>query len=119
MTKKLAVEVNSGYLEDKDIVALREQGLLMCPNPAKWLFRVDLNGSQAIVGFPKFCTVGVGFLVEEDWNTNLPYKCLAEEIWNHIKHNKGDDSISDEDCVEAIRLIQAAAKLYEEKGGVA
>lgn len=74
-----------------------------------WEFRVRLSETQAIVGFPKFFTIGIGFAVEDDWNTNLPYTCTAEQIYDHIEHNKGDDAISREDCLEAIRIVQAAA----------
>lgn len=75
-----------------------------------WQYRVRLSDTQSIVGFPKFFTVGIGFAVEEDWNTNLPYTSDAEEIYAHIEHNKGDDSISREDCVVAIRMIQEAVR---------
>ena len=68
-----------------------------------------LSEIQAIVGFPKFFTVGIGFAQEEDWNTNLPFTCDADEIYEHIAHNEGDDSISREDCIAAIRLVQEAA----------
>ena len=74
-----------------------------------WEYRVRLSETQAVVGFPKFTTIGIGFAVEEDWNTNLPYFCSTEEIFDHIRHNKGDDAISDADVIEAIRLVQAAA----------
>ena len=73
-----------------------------------WAYRVRLSETQAIVGFPKFFTVGVGFAQEEDWNTNLPYTCGTEEIYEHIAHNKGDDSISREDCLTAIQMVQQA-----------
>lgn len=73
-----------------------------------WAYRVKLSDRQAIVGFPKFSTVGIGFAVEEDWNTNLPYTCGVDEIWKHVAHNKGDDTIVDADCVEAIRMVRAA-----------
>ena len=75
-----------------------------------WAYRVKLSDAQAIVGFPKFGTVGIGFAQEEDWNTNLPFTCGAEEIYDHIEHNKGDDSITREDCLTAIRMIQDAVK---------
>lgn len=75
-----------------------------------WAFRVRLSEKQAIVGFPKFSTVGIGFAQEEDWNTNFPYTCDAEEIYQHIEHNKADDAISREDCLTAIRMIQDAIK---------
>jgi hypothetical protein len=74
-----------------------------------WSYRVRLTDTQAILGFPKFGTIGIGFAQEEDWNTNLPYTCGAEEIFDHIAHNKGDHEISREDCLQAIRLVQEAA----------
>ncbi len=73
-----------------------------------WQYRVRLSDAQAIVGFPKFFSIGIGFAVEEDWNTNLPYTCGTEEIYEHIEHNKGDDAISREDCLAAIRMVQDA-----------
>lgn len=76
-----------------------------------WTYRVRLSDRQAIVGFPKFGTIGIGFAQEEDWNTNLPYTCDTEEIYDHIAHNKGDDAISRNDCLAAIRLIQAAIEV--------
>jgi hypothetical protein len=75
-----------------------------------WAYRVRVSEEQAILGFPKFGTVGVGFAQEEDWNTNLPYTAPTQEIWNHIKHNKGDDAIADITCIEAIEMIQAAVR---------
>jgi len=85
--------------------------LMLTPaiNEDYWTYRVRLSEKQSIVGFPKFLTIGIGFAQEEDWNTNLPYTCGAEEIYEHISHNKGDDSITREDCIEAVRMIQAAA----------
>lgn len=74
-----------------------------------WSYRVRLSETQAIVGFPKFLTIGVGFAVEEDWNTNLPYTIAADAIFEHIKHNKGDDAIRDEDVLTAIELVRQAA----------
>ena len=74
-----------------------------------WSYRVIVGEHQAVVGFPKFTTIGIGFAVEEDWNTNLPYTCSTEAIWEHIRDNKGDAAIPDEWCVEAIRMVQEAA----------
>ena len=79
-----------------------------------WAYRVVVGEHQAVVGFPKFSTIGIGFAVEEDWNTNLPYGCGDDRIYNHIRHNKGDDAIPAEWCLEAIRMIQAAAR--EDRG---
>src|SRR5262249_590019 len=76
-----------------------------------WTWRVKLSDTQAIVGFPKFTTIGIGFAQEEDWNTNLPYTCETEEIFQHIAHNKGNEAIGDDACREAIRMVQAAARV--------
>ena len=53
-----------------------------------FIARVVLYQDQAICIFPKFFTIGCGFAKEEDWNTNLPIRCDAEEIYAHIEHNK-------------------------------
>jgi hypothetical protein len=74
-----------------------------------WSYRVLLSERQAVVAFPKFTTIGIGFAVEEeDWNTNLPWTCPPREIFDHIIHNKGDDAIADLDVLEAIAMIQFA-----------
>jgi len=78
-------------------------------NEDYWTFRVKLYKDQAMLGFPKFSTIGIGFAQEEDWNTNLPYSCDTEKIFNHIKHNKLYPEISDDDCRKAIEMIQDAA----------
>lgn len=85
-------------------------GVMLTPaiNESYWSYRVLLSPGQAIVGFPKFFTIGIGFAVEEDWNTNLPHDCGTEEIFQHIADNKGDDAIPDNDVRAAIRLIQEA-----------
>lgn len=81
-----------------------------------WAYRVVVGDDQAIVGFPKYTTIGIGFAKEEDWNTNLPYTCGTEEIWHHIDHNKGDDAIPDERCIEAIRMVQEAVNADRHPG---
>ena len=95
----------------KDLTPIlgNENHLMMMTPPIGddyWTYRVKLSDKQAIIGFPKFSTIGISFEKEEDWNTNLPFSCPAEEIFGHIKINKGDDSILDEDCIKAIRMIQ-------------
>lgn len=76
-----------------------------------WSHRVRLTDRQSLIAFPKFFTVGIGFALEDgDWNCNLPFTCDAEEIYEHIKHNRGDDAITREDCVAAIRLLQEAVR---------
>lgn len=79
-----------------------------------WAYRVIVGEHQAVLGFPKFGTIGIGFAIEDDWNTNLPYTSDTQTIWNHIKRNKGDDNIPDAWCIEAIQMIQAA--VHEDRG---
>ena len=81
-----------------------------------WVLRVPLSDTQAIVTFPKFFTFGIGFQEEEDWNTNLPYNQSAECIFDHISHNKGDDKISDADCIAAINLIKETIEQMKQTG---
>lgn len=74
-----------------------------------WSYRVKLTERQAVIGFPKFGVVGIGFAVEAvDWNRNLSSGASAESIAEHIRINKGDDSIDDADVVAAVKLIQEA-----------
>jgi hypothetical protein len=109
--KKVKIELNPKFIKAKDeFVALDgKTGIMTTPPLDKdyWMIRVQLSENQAIVAFPKFRTLGIGFQIEEaSWNTNLPYTFPAKKIYEHIKINKGDDSISDEECIKAIRLIQ-------------
>lgn len=82
-------------------------------SPDYWIYRVRLTDQQAILGFPKFDTVGIGFEHEKDWNSNLPFSCPAEKIYDHIKHNKGDARIKRQRCLDAINIVREAARLYK------
>lgn len=86
-------------------------GIMMTPaiDEDFWSYRVLLSETQAIVGFPKYTTIGIGFAVEEDWNTNLPYRCSAEKIFDHVRHNKGDEAIPDEVVMRAIEMVRQGA----------
>ncbi|MEV6555917.1 hypothetical protein AB0M22_09385 [Nocardia sp. NPDC051756] len=75
-----------------------------------WAYRVRLGEHQAIVGFRKFWTLGIGFAVEQDWNRNLPFSADTDDILRHILFNKGDASISDDDVRAAIVLVQDAIR---------
>lgn len=79
-----------------------------------WALRVKVSDTQAVLGFEKFGTIGIGFAQEEDWNTNLPWIASSREIFEHIKHNKGDDAIPDERVIVAIHMVrEGAAKLLD------
>lgn len=90
-------------------------GVMITPpiDEAYWYWRVMLEGDQAILGFPKFNTIGIGFAQEEDWNTNLPFSCSAQKIFDHIQHNKGHDGITDVDCLAAIEMVRQAARQFK------
>lgn len=87
--------------------------LMMTPpiGEGYWRFRVQVSPNQAIIGFPKFSSLAIGFEVEDDWNTNLPSSGEAEGILRHIWHNRGEGNDGDEfrqRCLEAIKMIQEA-----------
>ena len=103
------VEVNAAFEKANDIIDTGGTLLMVTPPLTEdyWIARVVLHRDQAIVCFPKFGTIGCGFAQEEDWNTNLPLGEPAEEIYAHIKHNKKYAEITDQQCLEAIRALQA------------
>jgi hypothetical protein len=114
----LTLQVNSNDIKDPAIFEAGNTRVMITPpvgNEDYWLFKVMVSDKQSIIGFPKFMQIGIGFQLEENWNTNLPSTSDAEKIFNHISHNKGDDAIPDERCIEAIKMIQAAAVAYQEK----
>jgi len=105
----MKTEVNSNFVEDSQVKSLAIKGILITPPIGEdyWLYKVQLTKDQAVIGFPKFGVIGIGFLVEKgSWNTNLPSNCDAETIYNHIKCNKGNTNIKKQDCIKAIKLIQ-------------
>ena len=106
------LQINQDFVEAKTDINIGTAKVMVTPplDGDYWLFRVPVSDKQAIIGFPKFMTIGIGFQIEEkNWNTDLPFQCDAEMIFNHISLNKGDDNISDDDCIEAIKVIQVAA----------
>jgi hypothetical protein len=115
---ELILEVNDRDLPNKgDLGIIGSSHVMMTPpiDEDYWYFRVRLNDSgQAIVGFPKFSGIGIGFAQEgEDWNCNLPFVCSAAKIYRHIAHNKGSIAIRSQDCIEAIELIREAARRFK------
>lgn len=95
-----------------NVLEVGESLVLLSPtvNEDYWEYRVGLSEGQAVVGFPKFGTIGIGFAVEEtDWNTNLPFMLRTDEIVEHIWRNRGSSVRSRATVTEAVRLIQAAA----------
>jgi hypothetical protein len=112
MMKQLILEVNAGFVEAETEIAYSNGSKILFTPPLDgdyWAFRVQVSEGQAVVGFPKFSTIGIGFQHEEDWNTNLPYTCDTEMIYKHIRHNKGDARIDKATCIRAIEMVQQEA----------
>ena len=110
---KLVLEVNSKFI-DGEKYHFKVGGALVVTTPLEldedyWQFRVKVSDEQAIIGFPKMFTIGIGFAKEDDWNTNLPYMTHTKSLWEWIKKNKGYASIPDKRCIEAIKMVQQAA----------
>lgn len=81
-------------------------------DPDYWTFRVVVSQDpfQAVVGFPKFSTIGIGFAVEDDdWNTNFPYTVETDKIVDHIWRNRLPLDLARDTVHEAVLLIQTAA----------
>ena len=77
------------------------------PRENAWLYRVQLTNEQAIVGVTKGNMIAISFVQASDW---LAASATPWEIYDHIAHNKADDSLSREDCITAIQMVQHAAK---------
>jgi hypothetical protein len=110
--RQLILETNAQSLQGNELISVGPVGIMITPpiDEDYWLYRVQLWKDQAIVAFPKFNTIGIGFAQEEDWNTNFPYTQDAQAVYEHIKHNKKYDEIPDWECREAIKLIQEAIR---------
>ncbi len=117
---KLKLEMSELYYQpDKSTVG--NTNIMITPplGDDNWVYRVMVSEKQAIVGFKKFMTMGIGFMIESyDWNRNLPWSHDTMDLWEHIKENKGDDSISDTECVKAIEMIQDVVKENKDDLGV-
>jgi len=121
----LTLEINE---RSPEVISLAKQCNLIAPTGSVlavtppieedfWILRVKVSEKQAVVAFPKFFTVGIGFQVEEeDPNTNLPYTSDPLHLYRHIQINKGHEA-KEEDCIAAIKMLQAGiAKLKGEDG---
>lgn len=110
---KLVLEQNEKFPWPEYEGSKIRPGIIITPplSDEYWLFRVKVSKKQAVIGFPKFFVIGIGFQQEQNWNTNLPSSCGTETIYNHIRKNKGSTP-KKSDCLEAIRMIQVAAKAY-------
>jgi len=116
---ELKLEMSDNYYQpDKSHI----EGTNIMITPAlggeNWVFRVRMSETQSLLAFKKFMTIGIGFDVEEDWNTNLPWSNDIMAIWEHIRCNKGDDGILDSDCIRAIEMLQDAVEEHKDDLGV-
>ena len=109
----LTIEVNPNFKKDNTEFTSKSGVQVSITPPIDdqyYIARVVIYRDQAINIFPKFFIIGCGFAQEEDWNTNLPISCDAEEIYDHIKHNKKYSCITKKQCIEAISALQDFVK---------
>jgi len=113
----MKLEVNEKIVDKTPILKGGGAYIMMTPTLGEdyWAFRVKLYKNQALLAFPKFGTIGIGFAQEEDWNINLPYAAPTEKIYNHIKHNKKYKQITKAQVIKAIKMLQKAAKEFKER----
>ncbi len=120
---KLQIEMNNNFdfsRYTESLVVIDGIGVMITPpiDDSYWMMRVPVSKKQAIVCFPKFGSIGIGFRVEgEDWNVNMPSSCETQYIYDHIKVNKGQRSITRATCIAAIDMLQVAiAQLMDTDG---
>ena len=107
--KKLVVEYKEGFQPSKDCINTGKVIIMFTPaiNKEYYIMRVVLYKDQALVAFPKFGLIGVGFAIEEgSWNTNLPYQVEAERLYKHIRR-KALMISHDHVCLQGIYILQA------------
>lgn len=114
---EMKIQVNTNYVDKTVYMGDKKLVAMMTPPIDKdyWYFKVKLFKDQFVVAFPKFGTMGIGFRLEDDWNTNLPFSCDEEKIANHIWYNRKYKEIKREDVIKAIKLIQNACKTLKLK----
>jgi len=115
----MQVEFNEKFKNKETNFDLGNGGVAMLTPPINedyWVFRVPLYKDQALVAFPKFTTIGIGFAQEEDWNTNLPYTVDAQQLYEYIEHNRLYEEITKEQIIEAINLLKPLCDNFK-KGG--
>ncbi len=120
--RKLVVEYKKGFQPSKDCINTGRGIIMFTPaiDEDYWIMRVKLyhdkklNKDQSIVAFPKFGMIGIGFAIESDWNTNLPYQTDTERLYNWIKRNKKYRAITKQTCLEGLKMLQEACKKYDE-----
>ena len=120
--KKLVVEYKEGFQPSKDCINTGKVIIMFTPDIDEdyWIMRVKLyhdkklDKDQSIVAFPKFGMIGIGFAIESDWNTNLPYQTDTERLYNWIKRNKKYRAITKQTCLEGLKMLQEACKKYDE-----
>ncbi len=112
----MLLEINKQFKAQNTNFQRGDEVIMLSPivDEDYYIFRVHLYKDQYLLAFPKFGTIGIGFAKEEDWNTNLPFQCLPEEIYNHIKHNKKYREIKKKDVLKAIEELRIASMVYME-----
>lgn len=113
--KNFELEFRNEFKKKQDTFQVGRTTIMMTPplDDDYWVFRIVLHKEQALVAFPKFGTMGIGFTEEEDWNTNLPYSCEADKIAKHIWKNRKYPEITKKILIEAIEVLRKASTYYK------
>ena len=114
-TQKLELEFRNEFKKKADSFKAGKIVIMMTPpiDEDYWIFRIKLHKDQALVGFPKFGTIGIGFAQEEDWNTNLPYQATTKEIADHIWINRKYPQVSYKILTKAVDIMRKASEYYK------
>jgi len=85
----MKIELNRKFIRAKDrFVAPDGKARLITTPPLDkdyWSVRVPLSKSQAIVAFPKFLTIGIGFQIEKaSWTVSLQEPLLVFHIQGEV-----------------------------------
>ncbi|MHA1169842.1 MAG: hypothetical protein ACTSRU_18595 [Candidatus Hodarchaeales archaeon] len=113
--KKLELEFRNEFKKKQDTFQVGNTTIMMTPplDEDYWVFRIVLHKEQALVAFPKFGTLGIGFAEEEDWNTNFPYTSDAKDTAKHIWKNRKYPEITKKILIEAIEVLRKASVYYK------
>jgi hypothetical protein len=76
----------------------------------RWLFRVRLGESAAVLAVPQFGGVNIWLQSSGAGGLNLPYEMSAGEIMRYVRERA--PSIPEPECSEAIKLLKKAVTIW-------
>ena len=113
---KLELEFRNEFKKATDGFKMGKIQIMMTPpiDEKYWVFRIKLHKDQAVVAFPKFGLMGIGFAQESNWNTNLPSCDSTKSIVDHIWENRKYPQVTYAILTKAVKMLQKASKYYKE-----